>query len=213
MMATDPYAAEGIELSDLETARKGPKMRLEMRLNVALLMALGLAWGGLTAGEPVAPLRLADGETQHLAEMEDEFARDPGNVTLARQLSTTYLELERPGLAIATLRAADPTLLEHPVVAHRLAQAYEASGRVLDALATSQLALARCQRSIGTAAGPAGTPVPHFACSARQHAVLSFHHQALEHMAAWGVSRPDADPRARQAYDLATRRARVALAY
>ena len=183
---------------------------MEWRLNLAVLVTLSIVWAHLTAAEPVSPLDPADPGTAELARMEDAFARDGGDVVLARRLAETYLELGRPGLAIATLRAGEPGILEHPVVAHRLAQAYEASGRVLDARATAELALMRCARSLGTGDAPSGTPIPRFACDPHQHAVLSMHRDALEHMVEWGVAVPASDARAQPAYDLAMRRVRIA---
>ena len=193
---------------------------MEIQLNVVLLGVLAVLWASQTASLPeasllpneAAPLSSGPG-LQVLMEMEDEFAHRPDDVVLARRLARTYLELGRPGLAIASLRAAEPELLEHPMVAHHLARAYEASGRVLDALATADLALARCARAIGDRHGPSGTPVPRFSCDARQHAMLTMHHGALVHMAEWGVAQPSLDGRTARAYDLAMRRARIASAY
>ncbi|MBX3251621.1 MAG: tetratricopeptide repeat protein [Myxococcales bacterium] len=183
---------------------------MELRLNAVVGVFLLLAWSSLTGVQPVSSLPPASERAQALAELEDAFAHDPTNVELARGLAETYLELRRPGLAIAVLRAGDPSLIEHPVIAHRLARAYEASGRVLDAFATADLALARCARYLGTGDAPSNTPLPRFACDARQHAALSVHHRALERMVRWGVAVPGSDPRTELAYDLAMRRARVA---
>jgi hypothetical protein len=166
----------------------------------------------MTTAKPISPLDPARPGTQHLASLEDAYAHDPTNVALARELAETYLDLARPGLAIAALRAGDPTNLEHPALAHRLAQAYEASGRVLDAYATADLALARCARSLGTKDAPSGTPVPRFECDARQHAVLEIHRRALGHMVEWGIADPTRDDRTEVAYDVALRRARIASA-
>src|SRR5688500_7865552 len=122
---------------------------MEIRVNLVLMAALGLAWAGLTAADPVAALDPASDETRRLALLEDAFAADRSDPLLARELAEKYLRLDQPGLAIATIRAADPQLLEDPLLSHRLAQAYEKSGRMLDALATADLALARCGRSLG----------------------------------------------------------------
>lgn len=185
---------------------------MEIRLNIAILGALAIIWAALGADEPVAAMDPIDPDRAELADLEDRFARDRSDVVLARQLSTRYLEMDRPGLAIATLRSASPELLEDPMLAHRLAQAYEGSGRVLDAHATAELALARCGRSLGTTDSSAATPVPRFGCSHREYAVLEMHHTALEHMVRWGVARPSEDGRTQVAYDLAVRRASVASA-
>lgn len=185
---------------------------MEFRLNLVILGALLVAWAALAADEPVAAMDPADPARAELAELEDRFARDRSNVVLARELSTQYLELDRPGLAIAALRAAAPELLEDPMLAHRLAQAYEQGGRLLDARATAELALARCGRSLGTTDSSAATPQPRFGCSHREYAVLDMHRTALDHMVHWGVSDPSKDGRTQVAYDLAVRRASVATA-
>lgn len=182
---------------------------MEWRVNVLFLVVLALAFGGLTPTEPVAALDPRDASTRELAELEDALARDGHDVELAERLAERYLQIDRPGLAVAALRAADPAILEHPVVAHRLAQAYEASGRVLDAEATARMALERCARALGTGyEAPSGVPRP--SCSARQHASLTMHEAALAHMVRWGVADPAHDPRTQVAYDLAMRRAHIA---
>ena len=186
---------------------------MEWRCNAVFLVSLGVAWAAMTTAKPVASFDPAAAPTHALAATEDAYALDPGNPVLARELAEVYLELGRPGLAIAALRAGDPGNLEHPMVAHRLAQAYEASGRVLDAYATADLALARCARVLGTKDAPSGTPVPRFGCDARQHMALGTHHQALGHMVQWGVADPVRDDRTEVAYDLALRRARIASAF
>jgi len=185
---------------------------MEIRLNLVLLAALGIVWGCLRGTDPAAALEPGTEETRELAALEDAFARDRDDIVLARRLSTRYLELDQPGLAIAALRSADPELLEDPMLSHRLAQAYEANGRVLDALATADLALARCGRTLGTAHSSAATPIPRYGCSERELAVLDMHRSALDHMVRWGVADPRHDPRVRTAYELATRTARVASA-
>lgn len=185
---------------------------MEIRVNVAIVAALGLIWLGVTASQPVAALDPEQTDLAELASMEDELAQAPTDAALARELADTYLEVDRPGLAIAALRAADPTLLDDPTVAHHLARAYEQSGRVLDAAATAEVALARCARSLGTADAPSATPVPQHDCDARQYAMLEMHHGALRHMVRWGVADPSQDHRVRLAYDLAIRKARIASA-
>lgn len=183
---------------------------MEIRLNLVLLFALGVVWATLTADDPVSAMDPSKSETRELAALEDQFALDRTDVVVARSLSTRYLELNRPGLAIATLRSASPDLLDDPILAHRLAQAYETSGRMLDAHATAQLALARCARSLGAAGSSTATPLPRYGCSEREYAVLDVHLTALDHMVRWGVASPDEDSRASMAYDLALRRAHVA---
>ncbi len=183
---------------------------MEWRWNAVFLVSLGAIWAAMTTAKPVSSFDPTDERTRELAALEDAYAHDPSDVTLAKTLAGTYLELGRPGLAIAALRAGDPSVLEHPMVAHQLAQAYEASGRVLDAYATADLALARCARALGTKDAPSGTAVPRFGCDARQHTALTMHHRALGHMVEWGIADPVRDDRTEVAYDLAMRRARIA---
>ena len=182
---------------------------MELKVNVVLVVILGIAWSGLTATSPSAVVH-ADQNPAGLAELEDAFAHDPADLALARALAGRYLELNKPGLAIATIRAGESDLLYDPVLAHRLARAYESSARVVDALATAEVALARCARSLGTANAPSGTPVPEHDCSAREHAMLDMHRAALSKMVRWGVSDPNRDHRARLAYELTVRRASLA---
>ena len=180
---------------------------MEIRLNLALIAAIGLLWLGLRVH---APQRVqAAGDMVHLAELEDAFAKDRAHKQTLISLTSAYLENGFPVLAVMALRKAEPALLEEPAVAHQLARAYEQSGRLLDALATADLALARCSRVIG--ADFLDTAVPAFACNERTFAKLDTHKSALERMVRWGIVDPRVDPRAQRAYDLALRRARVAI--
>ena len=185
-------------------------LRWVFRCNLAFLGILALMWAGTTTAKPLSGLAPRSERAQGLADLEDAVAHHPSDVDLARALVQEYLDMGRPGLAIAALRATDAELIEHPAIAHRLAQAYEASGRVLDAYATAELALARCARSRGTADAPSGTPVPRFRCAAQEYVVLRIHRQALSHMVEWGVAEPTRDQRTERAYALALRRARIA---
>ncbi len=185
---------------------------MEIRLNLVLLGVLGVCWAALSPSDPVSALDPESAETRELAMLEDEFALDRSDVLMARHLSSRYLELDRPGLAIAALRAADPAVLEDPTVVHRLAQAYESTGRLDDALATAELAVARCGRYLGTVDSGAATPVPQHRCDARDYALLDMHKTALSHMVRWGVDDPQHDSRSQMAYDLAMRRASIASA-
>lgn len=185
---------------------------MQIRVNLGLLLVIGIAWGALSATEPVAALDPRDPSTTDLARLEDAFAAHPADPRLASTLAERYLDIGEPGLAVAALRAADPSVLEDPLAAHRLAQAYEQSGRLSDALATANLALARCSRTLGTDEVQASmTPVPRFDCSERTYAALELHQSALAHMEQWGVTDPTRDlNHAARAYQLATRSARVA---
>ena len=179
----------------------------EIRLNAALIALAGLLWLGLHAHAP-APLASRQ-EMAQLGALEDAFWRDRANRGALVALTEAYLEAAHPQLAIATVRAAQPGLIEEPAVTHQLARAYELSGRLVDALATADLALARCARVLG--ARPLETQVPHYECTERTLAKLDTHKSALERMVRWGIVDPRVDPRAQRAYDLALRRARVAV--
>ncbi|MDB4971679.1 MAG: hypothetical protein JWN48_20, partial [Myxococcaceae bacterium] len=67
----------------------------------------------------------------------------------------------------------------------------------------------RCARVLGAHAYE--TAVPRFACNEHTLAKLDTHKGALERMVRWGVVDPRVDPRAQHAYDLALRRARIAV--
>jgi hypothetical protein len=179
-----------------------------MRVNVVLMVLIGLTWLGLKAHAP-APIASGKPGGSQLASLEDAFGADPSDKRALIGLVDAYLEDGYPLLAVAAVRNAEPTLLEEPVVSHQLARAYEASGRLLDALATADLALTRCSRVIG--AHPLDTAVPHYGCSERTFAMLDTHKSALERMVRWGIVDPRVDPRAQRAYDLALRRARIAV--
>jgi hypothetical protein len=181
---------------------------VEIRVNVVLMVLVGLTWLGLRAHAP-APVESGQQWVSQLAALEDAFGADPSDKRAVVALIDAYLEEGYPLLAVAALRSAEPVLLEEPVVSHQLARAYEASGRLLDALATADLALARCSRAIG--ARHLDTAVPHYACSERTFAMLDTHKSALERMVRWGIVDPRVDPRAQRAYDLALRRARIAI--
>ena len=180
---------------------------MEIRVNLVLIAFVALVWLGSYAQTPA---RLGEPHAMaQLGALEEEAARHPGDPAALVSLSERYLADGYPLLAITVLRAADSALLEEPVVAHQLARAYENSGRLLDALATADLALIRCARVLG--AKPFETAVPRFACSERTLAKLDMHKGALERMVQWGVVDPRVDARAQRAYDLALRRARIAV--
>jgi len=180
---------------------------LEIRLNALLIAVAGMLWLGLRAHAPHAVEVPFDAE--QLAYLEDASARDRSDVGVLVALSESYIEHGYPTLAVAAIRDADATVLEEPRVTHELARAYEQGGRLLDALATADLAQARCARSLGAQA--LQTDVPRFSCDERTLAKLDTHKSALEKMVRWGVVDPRQDPRKQRAYDLALRRARVAL--
>jgi hypothetical protein len=180
---------------------------VEIRVNLVLMAFLALVWLGMTAQMP-APID-EHHELAGLGALEDESARHPGDARVLVALSERYLAQGFPLLAITAIRAADAVVLEEPAVAHQLARAYEHSGRLLDALATADLALTRCARVLG--AKHFQSAVPSFVCNERTLAALDTHKGALERMVQWGVVDPRHDARAQRAYDLALRTARIAV--
>lgn len=184
---------------------------MEAKVNFGILMGLGAAWLTLTLAEPTAALDPEAPETQELAALEDSWARDRSDHALAEAVADAYLTANRPDLAIAALSLATPGVEADPGVAHRLAQAYEMSGRLDDALATADLALSRCARSLGTSGSSSVSPLPARVCTERTYAALDVHQTALSRMVAWGVTDPR-DPRARTAYGLAVRAAHISTA-
>ncbi|HEX2676377.1 MAG TPA: hypothetical protein VHM19_07045 [Polyangiales bacterium] len=174
---------------------------MEIRLSVVLLAVLLLLGSALSASEPTLS-SAPDG----LLELEDAVALDRGNLELTRDLAGTYLRTGHPGLAIAAVRAAPPELARDAMLTHRLAQAYEATGRVDDALATAQLAHARCLCALR--GSEMCTNIPR--CTGSTLAALEMHEEALSMLVRWGVDDPRHDGRTGLAYKLAQRTARIA---
>jgi hypothetical protein len=186
---------------------------LVLRANLLLLCLLGFTWLGLrTTSATAAQPELAPLERAELSLLEDAFAREPSDVRLARQVTERYLAVGHPALAIAAVKAAHPELLEDAVLLHRLASAYEKTGRVRDAFVTSGLALSRCARSLGTHEAVSVSPIPRYLCAEHNYVALDQHREALGRMMRWGVSDPEHDPRARLAYRMAARVVRVEMA-
>ena len=180
---------------------------LEIRVNLVLIAFVAMVWLGLYAQ---TPSRLGEAiEMSQVSRLEDQAARHPSDPEALVALSEAYLARGYPVLAMTAIRAAQSSLLEEPQVAHQLARAYEQNGRLLDALATADLALTRCARVLG--AKPLDTAVPEFGCDERTLAKLDTHKGALARMVQWGVVDPRLDPRAKRAYELALRRARIAV--
>jgi hypothetical protein len=169
---------------------------MEIKLSLLLITLLLLSGAGLSAGHPRAVGNVRDYDLKALSELEDRAALSRNDLDVARKLTTLYLRLGQPGLAIAAVRSAPPELARDAVLTHRLSQAYEASGRVEDALNTAQLALARCTPRSGCPVGIAAT--------------LEMHVEALGMLQRWGVQEPRRDTRTALAYRLAQRTARIA---
>jgi hypothetical protein len=183
---------------------------VEIKLSIGFLALLGVVAWGLHAQAPAASMTPLSPATAELMALEDAFAEDRGDLELARRLSGEYLRLGEPGMAIAAVRAASPQLAADPVLSHRLALAYEASGRLDDALATAHLAFSRCERALGSSAAAINTSPPRFACNDASLLALRRHTESLLQMVRWGVTDPRHDPRAPLARQLAERRASIA---
>lgn len=184
---------------------------MEIKLSALLLVVLASIGLSLLAGEPVALLQPDDGATSELTQLEDAFAWNHGELEIATRLSSAYLRLGKPALVIGVVRQVAPELQADPILNHRMAQAYEAVGRLYDALATAAVARARCARVVGTS-DAVNVSVPSVRCTAAALVALEQHEDALTRMLRWGVDDPRLDPRARLAHELAARHARIASA-
>jgi hypothetical protein len=169
---------------------------MEIKLSLLLLVLLLGSGAALSASHPRAVAASREQDLKVLSTLEDQAALARNDLEVTRTLTTTYLRLGYPGLAIATVRSTSPELARDSLLTHRLAQAYEASGRVDDALNTAQLALARCTPRSGCPQGTAAT--------------LEMHVEALTMLQRWGVQEPRRDTRTALAYRLAQRTARIA---
>jgi len=188
---------------------------VEARCNALIFVGILATLASLQNAEPASDLDQRNPGTATLTRLEDAFATDPGNRALARRLAETYLDLERPGLAVAVLRSGDPSIMQDPIIAHRMAQAYEATGRVLDAYATARYAQERCVSTLHQEANAVSTEATESvepACTRSQLAVLDVHSRVLQTLVAWGVSDPLRDPRTSRAYEAQMRVATVAMA-
>jgi hypothetical protein len=181
---------------------------MEIRVSLVLLGFLALLHAGMRAEQPAPALERPETARSELSDLEDRVAREPANAALVRELSATYLRLNKPALAVAAIRSAEPRLLEDPLLASRLARAYEATGNLADAAATAQLALSRCLRAAGSSAALA--TVSDYPCSELALIQLEQHRDALWNMMRWGVTDPRRDPRRELAYQLAERSASIA---
>jgi hypothetical protein len=183
---------------------------MEIRLSLAMLALLvGVVWG-LSARDPIATLDPLGPQAADLSALEDAYAERRDDLPVVRRLAAEYLRLDQAALAIGVVRGASPELAQDPILTHRLAQAYEAVGRLDDALVTVEVARARCSRAVGsTDAALLGAPAS-MPCSPATLVALEQHGQALLQMLRWGVTDPRNDPRAPLARGLSQRRARIA---
>lgn len=180
---------------------------MEIRACAAILLCLVLAWCGQVAVAPTPVIR--ESQLMTLQTLEEQFVRSPLDRANTARLAATYLKLGRPQLAIGLVRFISATLREDPAISHQLARAYEATERISDALATADLAYARCARALGSDTTSMVTGVPTYTCSERTLASLERHVTALGHMRTWGVQSAR-DPRRALAYRLSERRVSLA---
>jgi tetratricopeptide (TPR) repeat protein len=183
---------------------------MEIRLSLAMLTLLGGVLWGLTPRAPVASLAPQGEPARALSALEDAFSSRHDDIKLARQLAATYERLDQPALVIGVVREVAPQLVADAVLTHRLAHAYEAMGRLDDALATAKLAHARCLRALHSSEAAMIEAPARFDCSAALLVALEQHEAALAQMALWGVSDVQHDSRANLARALALRCARIA---
>lgn len=179
---------------------------MEIRVSLVLLVVLVVTGSALSASGPAALVDPVSLESQQLTWLEDAASASRGDLALTQRLAATYLRMGHPGLAITAVRAAPPDVARDPMLTHRLAQAYEASGRVEDALGTAELAIARCK----CVAGQGDLCESAARCSAATVAALEMHQEALTMLMRWGVTDPKRDTRTALAYRLAQRTARIA---
>ncbi len=185
---------------------------MEYGVNILVAALLFGTWAALTAVDPVAVSEPKSISSTRLVFLEDALAHDRASLGLAEQLAGAYLEMGMPALAIGVLRDAAIDLSDSPLAVHRLAEAYEATGRMEDALATSERALTRCGRSLGLDPATNVGPRPARGCEMRDYIAFEMHRSALARMVQWGVASSD-DTRVQLAYEMARRRASIALAY
>lgn len=179
---------------------------MELRINLLFIGLTAVCATALSATGPVAALDPGACSTQHLAELEDAFAQDPGRPDLTLELIEAYLERNRPELAITVFRAASTALHVSPMLTHRLSQAYEAKGDVREALEVAERAVVHCAERLVVTGAPDA-----LGCDARLAVVLDIHVAALTRLVSWGVTNPSRDARTRMAYDEAMGRARIAM--
>jgi hypothetical protein len=174
---------------------------MEIKLGLLMLVVLAAIGASLVAGAPEPLLQVAGDELERL---EDAYAADRADAQVATALASEYLRAGRPALTIGVVAQASPDLMRDPMLTRRLAQAYEAVGRLDDALLTARVARARCA-SAAFSSGDA----PSGACSPGTLVALEQHEAALIWMLRWGVEDPRFDPRSRQAHRLAARNASI----
>jgi hypothetical protein len=177
---------------------------MEIKLGLLMLVVLAAVGSSLIAGTPEPLLPQAQAAASELERLEDAYAADHADAAVATALASEYLRVGRPALTIGVVARASPGLLRDPMLTRRLAQAYEAVGRLDDALLTARVARARCaSAAFASRDAPGGT------CSPGTLVALEQHEAALIWMLRWGVEDPRFDPRSRLAHRLAARNASI----
>jgi hypothetical protein len=175
---------------------------MEIKLSLLMLVVLAAIGSSLVAGTPEPLLPQAAGT--ELERLEDAYAVDPADAAVATALASEYLRLGQPALTIGVVAQASPGLMRDPMLTRRLAQAYEAVGRLDDALLTARVARARC-----ASAALAPSDASSGACTPGALVALEQHEAALIWMLRWGVEDPRFDPRSHLAHRLAARNASI----
>ena len=85
---------------------------MELKAQALLVAVAVLAWTQLCAWEPIAAISPSDQASDSLATLEDHCAIHHDDGRSLKQLVDRYLELEKPGLAVAVLRTAPRAVLE-----------------------------------------------------------------------------------------------------
>jgi hypothetical protein len=183
------------------------KLAMEIKLSLLMLLVLAAIGASLVAGTPEPLLPHAQAAASELERLEDAYAADHADAAVATALASEYLRVGRPALTIGVVAQASPGLMRDPMLTRRLAQAYEAVGRLDDALLTARVARARCASGASAALGPGNAPSGR--CSAGALVALEQHEAALIWMLRWGVEDPRFDPRSRLAHRLAARNATI----
>jgi hypothetical protein len=179
---------------------------MEIKLSLLMLVVLAAIGSSLIAGTPEPLLPQATGS--ELERLEDAYAQDHSDAAVATALASEYLRVGQPALTIGVVAQASPGLMRDPMLTRRLAQAYEAVGRLDDALLTARAARARCA-SAAFATTFASSSAPSRACTPGALVALEQHEAALIWMLRWGVEDPRFDPRSRLAHRLAARNASI----
>ncbi len=176
---------------------------MEVRTQLAIVAAVGLAWG---AGHwvRVRPVMEQTREAERLSigALEERVARRPDDAIATRVLLRRYLDQGMTRLVVDTARRAPESVQRDGAVTLSVARAQEALGQVATANALVVGAMRRCGTLPADLAEGAG-------CDVRTQTELAFEGAALDRMTQWNIT-PLTDPtRASLAHELSTRPVRI----